>query len=142
MEKDFDKLMKDLKDLMDEMGNMIEEFKKDVKKATGKTLDEIMAMPVDTLEEKKAFIDELEKVKHSIEKTDTHDFTGNYIKMNGGKHCNSFEAKGSTCDLLHMLCQGLATVIQRANSDEDKQNKLLELVVEETKNIIKHMDII
>lgn len=141
MEKDFDKLMKDLKYVMDEMGDMFEEFKKDVKKATGKTLDEIMAMPVDTPEEKKAFIDELEKVKHSIEKTDTHDFTGNYIKMKGGRHCTSFEANGSSSDLLHMLCQGLATVIQRANSDEDKQNELLELVVKETKNMIKHMDI-
>ena len=142
MEKDFDKLIKDLNKVMSEMGDIFEEFKKDVKKATGKTLDEIMAMPVDTLEEKKAFIDELEKIKHMTEKTDTHDFTGNYIKMKGGKHCNSFEANGSTCDLLHMLCQGLATVIQRANIDEDKQNELLELVVKETKSMIKHMDII
>ena len=141
MEKDFDKLMKDLNNVMSEMRGMFKEFEKDVKKATGKTLDEIIAMPVDTPEEKKAFIDELMKIKHMIEKTDSHDFTGNYINMKGGRHCTSFEARGSEYDLVHMLCQGLATVIQRANIDEDKQNELLELVVKETKNMIKHMDI-
>ena len=141
MEKDFEKLMKDLDNVMSEMGDIFKEFEKDVKKATGKTLDEIMDMPVDTLEEKKAFVDELMKIKHMMEKTDSPDFTGNYIKMKGGKHSNSFEASGSTSNLLHMLCQGLATVVQRANSDEDKQNKLLELVVEEVKDMIKHMDI-
>ena len=142
MEKDFEKLMKDLNNVMSEMGDIFKEFEKDVKKATGKTLDEIMAMPVDTPEEKKAFVDELMKVKHMMEKTDSHDFTGNYIKLTGGRHCTSFEASGSPSDLLHILCQGLATVIQKANSDEDKQNKLLELVVKEVKDMIKHMDII
>lgn len=142
MEKDFEKLMKELNNLMNEMGDMFKEFEKDVKKSTGKTLDEIMDMPVGTPEEKRAFVDELMKVKHTIEKTNTHDFTGNYIKIKGGRHCTSFEASGSTNDLLHMLCQGLATVIQRANSNEDKQNKLLELIVKEVKNMIKHMDII
>ena len=141
MEKDFEKLIKDLDNVMSEMGDIFKEFEKDVKKATGKTLDEIIDMPVDTLEEKKAFVDELMKIKHMMEKTDSPDFTGNYIKMKGGKHSNSFEARGSTSNLLHMLCQGLATVVQRANSDEDKQNKLLELVVEEVKDMIKHMDI-
>ena len=142
MEKDFEKLMKELKNVMSEMGDMFKEFEKDVNKATGKTLDEIMDMPVDTLEEREAFIDELIKVKHIIEKTDSHDFTGNHIKMEGGRHCTSFEASGSPSELIFMLCQGLATVIQRANSDEDKQNKILELVVKEVKDMIKHMDII
>ena len=142
MEKDFEKLMEDLNKVMGEMGDMFKEFEKDVNKATGKTLDEILGMPVDTPEEKKAFVDELMKVKHMIEKTDTHDFTGNYIKIKGGRHCTSFEASGSTRDLLYMLCQGLATVIQRANSDENKQSELLEVVVKQVKDMIKHMDII
>lgn len=142
MEKDFEKLMKELNNVMSEMGDMFKEFKKDVKKSTGKTLDDIMDMPVDTPEEKKAFVDELMKVKHMIEKTDTHDFTGNYINIKGGRYCTSFKASGSTGDLLHMLCQGLATVIQRVNSDEDKQNELLEVIVKEIKDMIKHMDII
>ena len=141
MEKDFEKLIKELKNVMSDMGDMFKEFEKDVNKATGKTLDEIMDMPVDTPEEKKAFIDELMKIKHMTEKTDTHDFTGNYIKMEGGRHCTSFEASGSPSELIYMLCQGLATVIRRANSDEDKQNKILEIVVKEVKDMIKHMDI-
>jgi len=142
MEKDFEKLMKDLNNVMSEMGDMFKEFEKDVKKATGKTLDEIMAMPVDTPEEKKAFVDELMKVKHMMEETDTHDFTGQYIKMKGGRHCTSFEARGSNCDLLHMLAQGVATVVQRTCDGEDKQEELIKLFSDEVKNMIKHMDIV
>ena len=141
MEKDFEKLMKDLKNVMSEMGDMFKEFEKDVKKATGKTLDEIMAMPVDTPEENKAFVDELMKVKHMMEETDTHDFTGNYIKIKGGRHCTSFEANGSTSDLLHMLCQGVATVVQKTCDEEDKQEELIKLFSDEVKNMIKDMDI-
>ena len=98
-------------------------------------------MPVDTPEEKKAFVDELMKVKHMMEETDTHDFTGNYIKIKGGRHCTSFEANGSTSDLLHMLCQGVATVVQKTCDEEDKQEELIKLFSDEVKNMIKDMDI-
>ena len=117
MEKDFEKLIKDLDNVMSEMGDMIEEFKKDVKKATGKTLDEIMDMPVDTPEEKKAFVDELLKIKEKLDGKKSCNFDGSYVKITGGKHCTSFEAKGSKNDVIHLLAQGVSAMIKNLYLD-------------------------
>ena len=136
-------MKKDLDKLINEMGDLYKEFKKDVKKATGKDLDDIMAMPIDTPEERKAFIDELTKVNDAInKKTDKEDLSNCFIKIKGGKEFSSLEAKGSSINLIHMLCQGLASVILKANiDDEDMQDLILKSIVKEVKSMIKNADI-
>ena len=133
-------MKKDLDELINEMGDLYKEFKKDVKKATGKDLDEIMDMPINTPEERKAFIDEMTEVNKAInKKTDSCDLEGCFIKIKGGKEFSSLEAKGSSINLIHMLCQGLASVILKAHiDDEDMQDILLKSIVKEVKNAIKN----
>ncbi len=142
MEKDLDKLMKDLNKVMSEMGDMFKEFKKDVKEATGKTLEEIMAMPVDTPEERQAFVDELMKVRKMMTGEKKCNFKGQYIKITGGESCTSFEASGNSVDLLHMLAQGVATVLERQKLDEKDTDEFLKLFSDEIKEMIKKMEII
>lgn len=142
MEKDFEKLLEDLNKVVDGMGDLMKEFEKDVKKATGKTLDEIIAMPVNTPEERQAFVDELMKVRKMMTGEKKCNFKGQYIKITGGESCTSFEASGNSVDLFHMLAQGVATVLSRQNLDEKDTDEFLKLFSDEIKEMIKKMEII
>lgn len=81
MEKDLDNLMENL---MKVVKDFTEAFDKASKEATGKTLDEIIKMPVETPEEKKAFVEELLKIKEKLDGKKPCDFEGQYVKITGG----------------------------------------------------------
>lgn len=142
MEKDFEKLLDSLNKVVEGMGDLMKEFEEDVKKATGKTLNEIMDMPVNTPEERQAFVDELMKVRKMMTGEKKCNFKGQYIKITGGESCTSFEASGNNIDLLHMLAQGVATVLERQHLDEKDTDEFLKLFSDEIKNMIKKMEII
>ena len=97
-------------------------------------------MPINTPEERKAFIAEMMEVNNAInKKTDKTNLEGCFIKIKGGKEFSSLEAKGSSVNLIHMLCQGLASVIVKASiTDEEMQDILLKSIVKEVKDAIKN----
>lgn len=135
MEKDFEKLMKELNNLMNEMGDMFKEFDKASKEATGKTLDEIIKMPVKTPEERKAFVEELLKIKEKLDGKKPRNFDGSYVKITGGKHCTSFEAKGSKNDVIHLLAQGVSAMIKNLDLDKEKSKEFLNMFIDEVKSM-------
>lgn len=131
--------MKDLDELIEELGKTIKDFAKRFdevsKEATGKSLDEIMAMPTETKEEKKAFVEELLKIKSKLDGSKPCDFDGQYVKITGGKMCTQFEAKGYTRDLIHLLAQGVSAVIKNAGVKEDKIDEFLDMFKNEVKEM-------
>ena len=139
MDKDFEKLLDRLNDTLNEIGS---EFEKLTKDATGKTLKEIMDMPVETTEEKRAFVDELMKIKNKLDGEKKCNFKGQYIKITGGESCTSFEACGNNVDLLHMLAQGVATILEKASIKKEDIDEFLKLFSDEIKNMIDKMEII
>ena len=132
MEKDLDNLMENL---MKVVNDLTETFDKDSKEATGKTLDEIIKMPVETPEEKKAFVEELLKIKEKLDGKKLCDFEGQYVKITGGKHCTSFEAKGSKTDVIHLLAQGVSAMIKNLDLDKEKSKEFLNLFIDEVKSM-------
>lgn len=133
MEKDLDNLMEDL---MKVVKDFTEAFDKASKEATGKTLDEIIKMPVETPEEKKAFVEELLKIKEKLDGKKPCDFEGQYVKITGGKHCTSFEARGSKKDLIHLLAQGVSAAIKNLEIKEDKVDEFLNMFKDEVKEML------
>lgn len=133
MEKDLDNLMEDL---MKVVKDFTEAFDKASKEATGKTLDEIIKMPVETPEEKKAFVEELLKIKEKLDGKKPCDFEGQYVKITGGKHCTSFEARGSKKDLIHLLAQGVSAAIKNLELKEDKVDEFLDMFKDEVKEML------
>ena len=132
MKKDMDNLMEDL---MKVVKDLTEKFDKDSKEATGKTFEEIIKMPVETTEEKKAFIEELLKIKEKLDGKKLCDFDGSYVKIAGGKHCTSFEAKGSKVDIIHLLAQGVSAMIKNLDLDEEKSKEFLNMFIDEVKSM-------
>lgn len=132
MEKDLDNLMENL---MKVVKDFTEAFDKASKEATGKSLDDIMKMPVETKEEKKAFVEELMKIKEKLDGTKVCDFEGSYVKITGGKHCTSFEAKGSKHDVIHLLAQGVSAMIKNLDLDEEKSKEFLNMFIDEVKSL-------
>ena len=132
MEKDLDNLMENL---MKVVNDLTETFDKASKEATGKTLDEIIKMPVETPEEKKAFVEELLKIKEKLDGKKLCDFEGQYVKITGGKHCTSFEAKGSKTDVIHLLAQGVSAMIKNLDLDKEKSKEFLNLFIDEVKSM-------
>jgi hypothetical protein len=135
MEKDFSKLIDNLMEGFKEFIKGIEEVSKE---ATGKTFDEIMAMPTDTQEERKAFVDELLKIKGKLDGSKPCDFEGQYIKITGGKTCTQFEAKGSKRDLVHLLAQGVSAAIKNMELKEDKVDEFLDMFKNEVKEMLNN----
>ena len=133
MEKDLDNLMEDL---MKVVKDFTEEFDKASKEATGKTLDEIIKMPVETPEEKKAFVEELLKIKEKLDGKKLCNFDGSYVKITGGKHCTSFEAKGSKTDVIHLLAQGVSAMIKNLDLDKEKSKEFLNMFIDEVKEML------
>lgn len=133
MEKDLDSLMEDL---MKVAKDFTEAFDKSSKEATGKTLDEIIKMPVETTEEKKAFVEELLKIKEKLDGRKLCNFDGNYVKITGGKHCTSFEAKGSKANIIHLLAQGVSAMIKNLDLDEEKSKEFLNMFIDEVKEML------
>ena len=133
MEKDLDNLMENL---MKVVNDLTETFDKASKEATGKTFEEIIKMPVETPEEKKAFIDELLKIKEKLDGKKPCDFEGQYVKITGGKHCTSFEARGSKKDLIHLLAQGVSAAIKNLELKEDKVDEFLNMFKDEVKEML------
>lgn len=133
MEKDLDNLMEDL---MKVVKDFTEAFDKASKEATGKTLDEIIKMPAETPEEKKAFVEELLKIKEKLDGKKPCDFEGQYVKITGGKHCTSFEARGSKKDLIHLLAQGVSAAIKNLELKEDKVDEFLNMFKDEVKEML------
>lgn len=132
MEKDLDNLMENL---MKVVKDFTEAFDKASKEATGKSLDEIMKMPVETPEEKKAFVEELLKIKEKLDGKKLCDFEGSFVKITGGKHCTSFEAKGSKHDVIHLLAQGVSAMIKNLDLDEEKSKEFLNMFIDEVKSL-------
>lgn len=132
MEKDLDNLMEDL---MKVVKDFTEAFDKASKEATGKTFEEIMGMPVDTPEEKKAFVEELLKIKEKLDGKKVCNFDGSYVKITGGKHCTSFEAKGSKTDVIHLLAQGVSAIMKNINVKKEKEDEFLNLFIDEVKSM-------
>ena len=132
MEKDLDNLMEDL---MKVVKDFTEAFDKASKEATGITFDEIIKMPVETPEEKKAFVEELLKIKEKLDGKKLCNFDGSYVKITGGKHCTSFEAKGSKTDVIHLLAQGVSAMIKNLDLDEEKSKKFLNMFIDEVKSM-------
>lgn len=132
MEKDLDNLMEDL---MKVVKDFTEAFDKASKEATGKTLDEIIKMPVETPEEKKAFVEELLKIKEKLDGKKLCNFDGSYVKITGGKHCTSFEAKGSKTDVIHLLAQGVSAMIKNLDLDKEKSKEFLNMFIDEVKSM-------
>lgn len=132
MEKDLDNLMEDL---MKVVKDFTEAFDKASKEATGKTFEEIIKMPVETPEEKKAFVEELLKIKEKLDGKKLCNFDGSYVKITGGKHCTSFEAKGSKIDAIHLLAQGVSAMIKNLDLDKEKEDKFLNMFIDEVKAI-------
>ena len=133
MKKDLDNLMEDL---MKAVNDFTETFDKASKEATGKTLEEIVKMPVDTPEEKKAFVEELLKIKEKLDGKKPCDFEGQYVKITGGKHCTSFEARGNKKDLIHLLAQGVSAAIKNLEIKEDKVDEFLDMFKNEVKEML------
>ena len=133
MKKDLDNLMEDL---MKAVNDFTETFDKASKEATGKTLEEIVKMPVDTPEEKKAFVEELLKIKEKLDGKKPCDFEGQYVKITGGKHCTSFEARGNKNDLIHLLAQGVSAAIKNLEIKEDKVDEFLDIFKNEVKEML------
>lgn len=138
MDKDFEELTKSMDKVLESLKAISKDFDKLVKEATGKTLDEIMAMPVETVEERKAFVEELMKVKDAMNGEKVHNFDGQYIKISGGEHCTSFEAKGSKEDLIHMLAQGVCAMINNLGIKDDKVDEFIKIFTEEVKSMLKN----
>ena len=132
MEKDLDNLMEEL---MKVVNDLTETFDKASKEATGKTLDEIIKMPVGTPEEKKAFVEELLKIKEKLDGKKLCDFDGSYVKITGGKHCTSFEAKGSKTNVIHLLAQGVSAMIKNLDLDKEKSKEFLNMFIDEVKSM-------
>lgn len=135
MEKDLDNLMGDLIKMVKDF---TEAFDKASKEATGKTLDEIIKMPVGTLEEKKAFVDELLKIKEKLDGKKLCNFDGSYVKITGGKHCTSFEAKGSKNNVIHLLAQGVSAMIKNLDLDKEKSKEFLNMFIDEVKEMLNN----
>ena len=133
MEKDLDNLMENL---MKVVKDFTEAFDKASKEATGKTLDEIIKMPVGTFEEKKAFVDELLKIKEKLDGKKPCNFDGSYVKITGGKRCTSFEAKGSKNNVIHLLAQGVSTMIKNLDLDKEKSKEFLNMFIDEVKEML------
>lgn len=133
MEKDLDNLMENL---MKVVNDFTETFDKASKEATGKTLEEIVKMPVDTPEEKKAFVEELLKIKEKLDGKKPCDFEGQYVKITGGKHRTSFEARGNKKDLIHLLAQGVSAAIKNLEIKEDKVDEFLDTFKNEVKEML------
>ena len=133
MEKDLDNLMEEL---MKVVNDLTETFDKASKEATGKTFEEIIKMPVETPEEKKAFVEELLKIKEKLDGKKPCDFEGQYVKITGGKHCTSFEARGSKKDLIHLLAQGVSAAIKNLEIKEDKVDEFLDIFKDEVKEML------
>ena len=133
MEKDLDNLMENL---MKVVNDLTETFDKASKEATGKTFEEIIKMPVETPEERKAFVEELLKIKEKLDGKKPCDFEGQYVKITGGKHCTSFEARGSKKDLIHLLAQGVSAAIKNLEIKEDKVDKFLNMFKDEVKEML------
>ena len=92
-------------------------------------------MPVETPEEKKAFVEELLKIKEKLDGKKLCNFDGSYVKITGGKHCTSFEAKGSKTDVIHLLAQGVSAMIKNLDLDEEKSKKFLNMFIDEVKSM-------
>ena len=92
-------------------------------------------MPVGTTEEKKAFIEELLKIKEKLDGKKLCDFEGSYVKITGGKHCTSFEAKGSKVDIIQLLAQGVSAMIKNLDLDEEKSKEFLNMFIDEVKSM-------
>ena len=147
MDKDFEKL---IKSLMKDVKEFTNSFGKIVEDATGKDLDELMEMPTETDEEKKAFLKEIKKIKDKLDEitdkkeNDVHDFSEEFIKIKGGKTYTSFEAKGNPVDLLHMLAQGVATIMYKNGKNKPFSDKDFEefskMYMDEVKSIYDHTD--
>lgn len=133
MKKDMDNLMEDLMKVVKDLN---ETFDKASKEATGKTFEEIIKMPVETPEEKKAFVEELLKIKEKLDGKKPCDFEGQYVKITGGKHCTSFEARGSKKDLIHLLAQGVSAAIKNFKIKEDKVDEFLDMFKDEVKEML------
>ena len=132
MKKDMDNLMEDLMKVVKDLN---ETFDKASKEATGKTFEEIIKMPVGTQEEKKAFIEELLKIKEKLDGKKLCSFYGSYVKITGGKHGTSFEAKGSKTDVIQLLAQGVSAIIKNLDLDEEKSKEFLNMFVDEVKSM-------
>ena len=133
MEKDLDNLMENL---MKMVNDLTETFDKVSKETTGKKFEEIIKMPVRTLEEKKAFVDELLKIKEKLDGKKLCNFDGSYVKITGGKHCTSFEAKGSKNDVIHLLAQGVSAMIKNLDLDKEKSKEFLNMFIDEIKEML------
>ena len=132
MKKDMDNLMEDLMKVVKDLN---ETFDKASKEATGKTFEEIVKMPVETPEEKKAFVEELLKIKEKLDGKKPCDFEGQYVKITGGKHCTSFEAKGPKVEIIHLLAQGVSAMIKNLDLNEEKSKEFLNMFVDEVKSM-------
>lgn len=143
MDKNFEKLMKSVETFMKGLDEFREDFEKLVKEETGKTLEELAKMPTETDEQKEEFINLMKKLKDAVDKKGNKkdkgaDFSGNYIKIKGGKGFTSFEGSGNSATLIHMLVQGIATVLSRNTSlDDDRLNEFGKLLTDELKTIYK-----
>lgn len=135
MKKDMNNLMEDLMKVVKDLN---ETFDKASKEATGKTFEEIIKMPVGTLEEKKAFVDELLKIKEKLDGKKPRNFDGSYVKITGGKHCSSFEAKGSKNDVIHLLAQGVSAMIKNLDLDKEKSKEFLNMFIDEVKEMLNN----
>ena len=133
MKKDIDNLMEDLMKVVKDLN---ETFDKASKEATGKTFEEIIKMPVGTPEEKKAFVEELLKIKEKLDGKKLCNFDGSYVKITGGKHCTSFEAKGSKTDIIQLLAQGVSAMIKNLDLDKEKSKEFLNMFIDEIKEML------
>ena len=110
MKKSFDNFIKDMNEL--------------IEKETGKTLDEIMKLPVDTDEEKKEFTEIINKVynviKDAFEDKPKHKKGKVKITIDSDEKYTKIEGVGSTVDVLYCLAQVIASIL--ANDDNFKLN--------------------
>ena len=132
MKKDMDNLMEDLMKVVKDLN---ETFDKASKEATGKTFEEIVKMLVETPEEKKAFVEELLKIKEKLDDKKLCDFEGSYVKITGGKHCTSFEAKGPKVDVIQLLAQGVSAIMKNINVKKEKEDEFLNMFIDEVKSM-------
>ena len=142
MEKDFEKLMDNVRIFVKGLEEFKNDFEKLVKEETGLTLEELAKMPTETDEEKEKFLELMKKLKKAVDKKvedkkeDKADFSGNFIKIKGGKGFTSFEGRGESATLIHMLVQGVATVLARNTSlDNDGLNEFGKMFTDELKTI-------
>lgn len=132
MKKDMDNLMEDLMKVVKDLN---ETFDKASKEATGKTFEEIIKMPVGTPEEKKVFVEELLKIKEKLDGKKLCSFDGSYVKITGGKHCTSFEAKGPKVEIIQLLAQGVSAMIKNLDLNEEKSKEFLNMFIDEVKSM-------